>query len=197
MKRIAFDLDDVLGDLTGSFSKYLGRVHDLAFDREEVTTYPLPDRISDTRFDEFYDSDEYRQPEPFTLAQEAVEELGGEYELVIISVRPETVRDIVETWLDSHFKDSFRHIHLMGLMEKSDGTRMTKGELARELGVAVFVEDSKKNAENIAAHGIPVVLLDCPWNQGALPESVLRVFSWQEAINQIRLLADSRPEISA
>lgn len=194
MKVIAFDLDDVLGDLTGSFSRYLGRVHDLAFDREEVSTYPLPDRIRDTRFDEFYDSDEYRQPEPFTLAQEAVEELGGEYELVIISVRPETVRDIVEAWLDTHFKDSFQHVHLMGLMEKSDGTRMTKGELAKELGVAVFVEDSKKNAENIVSYGIPVVLLDCPWNQGALAENVSRVFSWQEAIVRIRQLADPQPE---
>lgn len=188
MKKIAIDLDDVLSDFSAAFNDYIKKNHGIEYSRDEITTYPLPDRIKDIRFDNFYTSQEYNEPLPIKFAQEAVEILGNNYELIIISIRPDSVIDIVTAWLDTHFKDAFQHVHLIGLLTKSSGEKMTKGELAKELGVSIFIEDSKKNAQDISSHGIPVILLDCPWNQGELPNNVTRVFSWQEAIEKVRII---------
>lgn len=188
MKKIAIDLDDVLSDFSTAFSDYIKKNHDIEYSRDEITTYPLPDRIKDIRFDGFYTSKEYNEPLPIKFAQEAIKILGNKYELIIISIRPDSVIDIVTAWLDIHFKDAFKHIHLIGLLTKSNGERMTKGELAKELGVSIFVEDSKRNAEDISSYNIPVILLDCPWNQGELPVNVTRVFSWNEAVKKIQTI---------
>jgi uncharacterized HAD superfamily protein len=52
-----------------------------------------------------------------------------------------------------------------------------------ELGIEVFIDDSLHNAEDIASIGIPVYLLDAPWNQGETGQLIKRVYSWKEIIN--------------
>jgi uncharacterized HAD superfamily protein len=62
----------------------------------------------------------------------------------------------------------------------------SKADVCRELGVGVMIEDSMSQAKEIAASGCRVLLLDCPWNQGDLPENVTRIYSWKEIVAHLR-----------
>ena len=53
-----------------------------------------------------------------------------------------------------------------------------KVKQARELSCDVFIEDRYENAIQLSLAGFQVLLVDCPYNRGALPRSVQRISSW-------------------
>jgi 5'(3')-deoxyribonucleotidase len=65
-------------------------------------------------------------------------------------------------------------------------TKTEKQAVARDLGLEWFIEDQRSNA-NLLSEVCRVLLIDKPYNQGALEPNVLRVKGLKKAV---RLLAD-------
>lgn len=61
----------------------------------------------------------------------------------------------------------------------------SKTHAIKKFGIELFVEDFLTNALEIVEMGIPVLLLDAPYNQGKLPHGVVRCCNWHEIMQFI------------
>jgi uncharacterized HAD superfamily protein len=94
------------------------------------------------------------------------------HRLVYISAREARHRDITLAWFE-RYGIPFHEIDLIGSHDKLHA--------ARKWQVDLFIEDRLENALQLSeALHIPVFLFDTPYNQGALPQLVHRVSSWDE-----------------
>lgn len=189
---IGIDLDDTLLDFNSTLCEFHNQKYGTNYKRSDITKYRLDDIWNATyeqiveRIDEFYHTDLHWNSAPMEGAPEVIRELQKKHRLIIITAKPDYLREKTLMWLDKHYKDAFKEIHFLGEFHgTSDHKKKSKGELCDEIGVDIFIEDSMANAKNIARLHRPVLLLDSPWNQGELPENVKRVKGWVEVVNYI------------
>ncbi len=191
MKTIGVDLDDVLLNFNDSFLRFHNENYGTNFERKDVTQFEVEKLWSITalelqeRFQKFYGSDQHKNAEPVEGAIDAIEELAKNNKLVIITSSPQSVEKSVREWLKNHFKDKFEDIHFTKKSTFDHDKRRNKGEMCQELGIDVFIDDHPDNAESISACGIPVYLIDTPWNQYEAGPLVKRVYSWKEIVDDL------------
>lgn len=97
--------------------------------------------------------------------------LSQKHNIYLVSARYEKYRSQTEKWLQKH-AIPYHDLILLGSHDKR--------EVCRQISVAVFIEDSLKNAHQLSSCGVPVLLFDAPYNQGKLPSLVRRCSSWEE-----------------
>jgi uncharacterized protein len=105
-----------------------------------------------------------------------IRRLFQNHQIHFVSAREEKMLQVSIEWLNKYHipMDS---IHLLGMPDKV--------EKARELNCHVFIEDSSSNAIQLANGGFQVLLINCSYNQGLMPENVTRVDSWKQIFNMI------------
>jgi len=190
---IGFDLDDVLFDLMGPMVPWHNERYGTSLTRDEYFTFDL-DKVWNCTGDEawdrvcnYYQSEHYKNSLPVEGALEGMKKLNEKYQCVIITARPESQETMVREWLDLHLPKVFDEVVFTNHFNK-DGVKRTKSSVCLELGVKLFVEDAIHNAEDVAGAGIPVLLMDTPWNRVELPPLVTRVTSWNEIVEKINEL---------
>lgn len=189
-KTIGIDMDDVLIDFNESLFRYHNEKFGTNYKREDATTYKVEDlwgyTVEKTRelLNDFYYSDHHNEALPVEGAIEAIEHLSKNNSLHIVTARPSLIKSETHVWIDKHFKDSFKDIHFT-CKDIFDQDKRMKSDICKELGIELFIEDSLENAMSIAGIGIPVFLIDTPWNQGELHPLVTRVKTWKEIIEKI------------
>lgn len=189
--RIGIDIDEVIADtLTGIIAFYNG-TYGTSLQRSDFSTYDfeeiwgLPEDEMIGRWYEFFETDHFASVEPVAGALSALKVLKENgHELFIVTARPHIVSKKTEDWVDMHYPDLFSGIYFSN-RHGLEGVRRKKSELCAELNIAVLVEDDMHHANDCAASGIDVLLLDHPWNQGELPERIHRVFSWDDVIRMV------------
>lgn len=102
--------------------------------------------------------------------------LSKAHTIHLISARQEEYYHHTQRWLREHSVC----YHSLTLLGKHD-----KREICGKIQIDTFVEDSLNNARQISSCGIPVLLLDAPYNQGNLPPLVRRFFSWNEVFQEL------------
>src|SRR3989338_4292489 len=112
-------------------------------------------------------------------AQAVVPFLAADFHLHAVTARPSNLQQITQQWIETHFPNAFRGLH-MGNLYGPPEMRRTKAQMCADLGIGTLIEDNVEYANNCAEHGIRVLLLDHPWNRD-LPESdfITRITSWQ------------------
>ena len=137
------------------------------------------------RINDFYNSTYHENLQPVLGAVESLEKLRQNNTLVLITSRPEHVRDVTEKLLQRYFLNFFNEIHFLGHYHGIQTRRQTKGEVCKNIGVEIFIDDSLEHAKTVCQEKIPALLFDTPWNQGTLPENITRVFSWDEILEKL------------
>jgi len=182
MKNIGVDLDDVLLDFNGAFIEFHNTNYGTNQKRENVTSFYLEKvwniSIEEIykRLNDFYHSDHHKNAKPVEGAIEGIRELSKHHTIHIITASPEEMRKEISDWLQTHFQD---HIHAIHFVRKTafDTNIINKKIICQELGIEIFIDDALHNAEDVSSLGIPVLLLDTPWNQGEVKSPIVRVFS--------------------
>ncbi|MBX4181736.1 hypothetical protein KW807_02635 [Candidatus Parcubacteria bacterium] len=189
MKIIGVDLDDTLLDSYGAFVNFHNDHYGTSHKWEDISTFFIEDIWGITtddvhrRFEQFYKTDYHRDAKVIDGAIEAITELAKHNKLHILTASPGDMKEEIETWLKKHFEDKFSSIHFM--KKNIFDSRRSKKDVCKELGIEVFIDDALHNAEDIAAGGIPVYLLDNPWNQGETGPLIKRVHSWKEVLKDL------------
>lgn len=188
---IGVDLDDVLLDFTEHLLRFVNTRYGTRHQRKDSFNFNLekvwnePKEIVDQKILEFYRSSEHVQAMPFPDAIGGICALkAAGHELHLITSKPDSLKDVTEKWLDTHFPRSFTGVHFMNEFHGT-GKKRTKAEVCKLLGVELFIDDALHNARNIAAVGIPVLLLDAPWNQEEVIPPITRVKSWEEIVEKV------------
>lgn len=184
-RTIGFDLDDILLDFNGALRVFHNAKYDTTYEREHITTYDFcelwqcePEEMI-RRVLEFYASKEHQGAVPVEGSVEAIKKLSQYHKLIIITSKPDELRVATMQWLDQHFPHMFDEVHFTNHYV-GNGRKRPKGEVCKQYGVEIFIDDALIHAESVANTGIPVLLFDTPWNQGELSPLITRVYSWEE-----------------
>jgi len=176
--RIAVDLDDVLNDYTETYIRELKKLLDVEISYESITTYEIPYRHI-CRLDFRYVASKC------SVNKFACEHLNSlDSELFVITAREADL---------SYARETSKWIKDAGLDARvffSTG----KAELAKQLGVDLFIEDNPTVAINVAKKGIPVFLIDKPWNRSIKHKKIHRVEGWQTLSCILDSVAGARKE---
>lgn len=196
--RFGIDVDAVLADTANAILGRLNQAHALQLCLDDVTEYYvdvwLGDRpeLGELRTRLLYDNAFYGALRPLADAVEGVRALVREGPCYFITARPEEFREVTAEWVARQgFPAGIPVI-----------CTWHKAELAGELGLTHFAEDSPEQAERLAAAGLEVFLFDYPWNrhvvcapnggkgEGAAAGGrgrIVRVRSWREVLREIGL----------
>ncbi len=189
-KIIGFDLDDVLLNFNDNLYLYHNNVYGTNYKRKYITSHNLSliwqctQKEATKKLDDFYYSQPHFDALPVEGAVEGVKALDKNHRLFIVTSRPKEIREMTLRWLDLHFPNMFNDVYFINHFQGT-GKKRTKGEICRELGVQVFVDDVLEYAQTISDAGIPVLLYDTPWNQGETGSLMTRVYSWPEIVSKL------------
>jgi uncharacterized HAD superfamily protein len=189
--KIGVDFDDVLYGLNPAFATFHNMKYGTNVKMQDIKNfelsfaYKIPSTDVMTRLNEFY-ADYHESALPVEGALESLRMLVQNYELHVITSRKEELREKVMSWINRHLPNLFKEIHFTNHFE-GVGKKRLKSEVCRELGVNYVIEDCLDYAKDVADKGIPVFLLDKPWNQGQIEAPITRVKSWNEISASIAL----------
>ena len=187
--NIGLDLDDVLAAFQISWLKYYNKIYDTNYQFVDVTSYDFSVVFKkDTnevmeRVHEFYNTEEFENLLPVEGSVEGIDKINGN-NLYVITSRKSNLQTITTSWLEKTFGNVFSDIILTNQFSDSKTDKpITKSEVAKKLKLDFMVEDAVHYAEDIAAKGISVFLLDKPWNKShAGNKKITRVKNWDELV---------------
>lgn len=148
---------------------------------KEVTQYEIEGILGVTRedYERFYDiygEAMHRESAIRTGAFEAISRLYGGNNIHFVTARQERMRNVSLEWLKG-YKIPMNSISFLGSHDKINK--------AKELSSDIFVEDRYENAISLSQAGFEVLLIDCSYNKGILPDNVKRVRNWYQIFNII------------
>ncbi|HJV45300.1 MAG TPA: hypothetical protein VJ824_06200 [Bacillota bacterium] len=175
-QTLGIDIDGTLSEYF-SFLPYLNQLLNTQVTPEQLIQYDLHE-IFGMEYEAFcslFDEHSlpiYRDSIPRKCAQKELGWIDQNYHVVYITARLQEFRDITHQWLLTHgFPD--RPIICTGSHDKSKAIQDNQ--------VSIMVEDRLENAVEIWNQlKVPVFLLDTPYNQGILPDGIIRVKDWHE-----------------
>jgi uncharacterized HAD superfamily protein len=145
--KIAIDIDDVLANFMQALITYHNKIYRTNLAKEHFTTFDLSKTWGGTQEEavnkvfKFYETEEFTNVEVIKGAKNAVHALKQQHELVIVTARPEDLRNKTEEWIHRHFPTVFSEIHIANRFSKS-GPKMTKAEICEKNGVTMLIDDS-------------------------------------------------------
>ncbi|WP_416149350.1 5' nucleotidase, NT5C type [Salipaludibacillus sp. HK11] len=175
--RLGIDIDGTITD-PATFIPHLNKHFKKNLTLNDIVDYDLTTvlEISSKEFTEWMSIHEpfmYQHAQMAVHAKNILTEWKKRYELYYISARPKHVHELTVDWFH-RLTIPYDHIELLGQHDKLNAVKRHK--------VDVFFEDKHDNACNIAEEcNIPVILIDTPYNQLAVPSNVHRVQHWNEA----------------
>jgi uncharacterized HAD superfamily protein len=192
--KIGIDLDDVLADMVPMFTEYHNDIYGTTLTKDDVWSYKFWDVLNVSqeeavkRVYAFERSSRLMDLKPIPGAKRAVDSLHEKnHDLCIVTARDSEFSDITRHWLAKHFPNVFSDIHFANHYSKVS-TMKSKGDICREIGASMMIDDSFDNA--VSCHGVcddGVLLFDAPWNTNEqLPNGMNRVFSWDDVLEKIR-----------
>ncbi len=167
---IAIDNDDVLFALVEAIFDYYNHLHHTSFTIADQKVFNLDQTFGLSEADtlklvfDFYKSPFMLKTKPIPGAHEALNKLKTDYDLIMITARPDFTKEITLKALEIHYPDIFSAVYLTNAFSNT-GPKRLKSEVCLEAGARLLIDDAFHNAEDCASNGIPVVLFRRPWNQ--------------------------------
>mgnify|MGYP000846290586 FL=1 len=173
---IGLDIDGVVADSFPVFLEELNRHY--GKDITKIDNYDMT-KVFDVDGDDlesfFNENVEYlfSAPKPMPGALETIDSwLRAKHEIIFVTARGgDREEKITLDWFEKYNLPQDKIIFTGGL---------SKTFPVKKYGINVFVDDFMTNALEIAAIGVPVLLMNAPYNQGKLPHGVKRCFNWEE-----------------
>jgi len=183
--KIGLDIDGVVADSFPIFIKGLNKRYGknlISLTNYDITVEYESDWDDINQFFREEMETLFESPEPMEGALQGIQDLlSAGYEIVYITMRkPGDEERITLKWLK---KNKIPHAKVIFVGE------MSKIDAVRENNIDIFVEDSMSNALEIAAIGVPVILLDATYNQGNMPKGVMRSLNWKQILETIQFLS--------
>ena len=190
--RIGIDFDETVADSIKAIIALHNEQYGTDYKKEEVTEYRVENVWGGTteewgaKLDDFLSAKNAKRLDPVPGAIPAIDALkSAGHELYIVTARGDEGVEATELWLEKHLPATFKGVHYGHGRSDDPAKKREKADICRELGVELMIEDHIEVAKKCAAEGTKVLLLDQPWNQGALPPGVERVYSWEEIVKKL------------
>lgn len=190
--KIAIDLDDTLVPTVDllikemlkekSFPAFRGyhSIKDFSFEDEMALYRYIRKTINKQDISEF-------KPMPGSVL--AIKKLAKEFELYLVTARTKNVKKHTRDWISHHFPKMFKKI-IFGQYRKEGDFKKTKGQICKELGISLIVDDRIDYALDCYKHGVNAIVFDYkdsyPWSKGKFPKSIKKARDWKEVYEIIK-----------
>lgn len=189
---IGLDFDDVLFDFLRIFTLFhnkrfgtnLTYEDNIDYDNFHVTFGCSAEEMAE-RVLLFNQLDDHYLVSPIEGAVEVVERLTERFAPQVVTARQqEHARGQLISYTQRHFRTGtfagFNFANSYITNKEWVGEIRTKAEICQSIGATCMIEDSPKHARIVAEAGIPVLLMDRPWNRELSHPLVTRITSWNE-----------------
>lgn len=173
--RIGIDIDGVIIDsinyVAKELTQYLGREvkpDEVAHNLGKIDNI---NNIFEEKGEEFLCS-----LDPMELAVDSINSIAQEHDVYIISARFHNHYDITVKWLNRHGIKVNKIIFTQG---------KSKSNICKKKRIDVFVEDSVKNATELADIGIKVILYSTEYNLLVDRKDIIRCYDWTSIVKTI------------
>ena len=190
---IVTDLDDCLARHIKALTEFHNHKYKTVLKEEDFRTYFLSETVGIDRDEalrrvcEFFATQYAENTEPVIGSREGVDALlTSGYKVAVVTSRQDEFADHTMRWLFRHFPKKFVDVRLTNGNSMHGTGERSKADVCEGLGARFVIEDQVRYALECLSRDRRVILLDKPWNQGAVPGNVARVSSWQEAVDYIR-----------
>jgi hypothetical protein len=162
--RWGFDIDSVVGDLSGLLERVAWEEFGVALSRSQFTRFqleeclPYPRETIMTWIARALDPDWTMRMEPYPGAVELLTELAGAQPLLFVTARSEAKP--ISDWLAARLA----RVPGERIRVAAVGHEGLKHPVLLGWGVSHFVDDRWEICEEISRHGIVPVLFRQPWN---------------------------------
>ncbi|MGD9241156.1 MAG: bifunctional metallophosphatase/5'-nucleotidase [Desulfobacterales bacterium] len=196
MLPIYVDFDDVLSDTTSGFLKILKHEYGKSVNFEDIFTFDLKTsfNLSDSEYEHFFhrvhQADVIMAFTPMEGAIRTLEEwikLG--YQISIVTGRLTSAYEASLDWLSKYNVPYHSFMMVDKYSRENIDTKIAVSmQKFSEMKFSLAVEDSAKMALHLSKKmGIPVALIDRPWNRRAdLNHRITRYTSWYDIQNDFQ-----------
>lgn len=195
MRLVSCDVDDVLYHFVPSLFDWHNKAYpQFKISHKDLRHYDFREYAhalgncraeKSKKVHEFYGAREFRDIPLVEGAVRGIQELSSRYRLMSVTSRPPSTKVATLEAFGRDFKDKFERVVFIDSFEKQ--TR-SKGEVCREHGAVVHIDDLIPHLEDCANHGVGGILLDRSWNQGNVPKNVIRVYHWDEIPSAVEFI---------
>lgn len=190
--KIGVDLDSVVADIMSPLIDFHNKNYRTNLKLSDHTTFSVEKIWKCTeeeglnRLFKFYQSDFMDKIKPMPGSIDSIKYLSNIHEFHIITSRSNMLDKITNHWVKKYLPNIFKTINLTNQSGGKGKKNIKKSEVAKKLGISLFIEDHLEYTYDCASLDIKVLLMDMPWNQTKkLPENIVRVYSWKEIVNKI------------
>jgi len=187
---IGIDIDGVIGDSDKVFRKYIKKYFGINLRRQDVKDFyyekvlGIPENEMKNFWKRIDEEKRWLEIEILPGAKTALEYLKEKYQIIIITARPENIRNLTEEWLS---KNQIYYDRLYFINEHKGESKLS-AILSNSINLKCFIEDRIDFALDFIKAGIKVILFDYPWNRiekNINSELLIRVKGWQEALSYL------------
>jgi 5'(3')-deoxyribonucleotidase len=196
---IAFDIDDVLAETHENTRLWTNKMAGSAFTKEDFqqpgeywgyylriwAEHGLSDILKQENYEEAMAQDLATVP-LMAGASFAISELQKKFKIILITSRAPVLEGPTREWVNEHFADY--DIELYFASNPNHGQlseRKTKGELCKELGASILIDDNPEHCQSALDAGIePVLFGEYGWHQ-TIPEGVTRCKDWPAVLEYL------------
>lgn len=194
-KIVAVDIDDVLVPHFGELARFASESFGIRLTADEMFYAGTVNAIMRrtgldkeeimSRIDAYLVSDEF-YIDPLPGSVEVLTKLAKKYDLVIVTARPQPMKDLTITWLEKHFPELFSQVRVVGHERWGLGAA-PKGHAFRELGVSILIDDHPTHCRAAHEQGIRALRFgEYPWSDSEdLPDGVEAVRNWGEVAEKL------------
>lgn len=190
VSKVGIDIDDVVVKTASGFLDFYNSKYGTSFAFEDIKTYDLDKAVGISleeareELDEFFDSEEFHKMELMESVKQSIEVLAKHFKIVFLTSRPIKYKESTENHLGYHFGNlDFEIIHSTG---SSYEDTSSKGEICKNYGIDVMIEDNPDYAKDCSDKGVKVVLFDKPWNKEKEEnEYLVRVNGWKDILDEL------------
>ena len=195
---IAIDIDDVIADTTDAIRLWGNALSGIEMTKEEYSiqgeywgyyerVWEQKDLNGVLKFDDVEASiiaDEVKVP-LLAGASFAISELQKEFHILLITSRNPKLEPITRQWLGEHFAGLDIQLYFAKNPKNDSGITKTKGQLCKELGAFLLIDDNVEHCQSVLDVGLEAVLFgDYGW-QPALPEGAVRCVDWPAVLEYV------------
>jgi len=191
---IAVDIDEVLmphfQDLADYYNRLYGTQLTLADNHPKDTKNWGTDsfEVAVRRVQKFFETDEFKNSQPFEEAKEATRLLAEHYTLVVITSRDTLIEEVTRDWLNRHFAELFQDAHFTSLYNL-EGKSTSKAAVSQAIKADYLIDDGFDHILEASRIGVRGLLFgDYPWNgHQELPPGVVRVKDWDAVLAYFKI----------
>ncbi len=188
---IAIDVDDVIAANAKAFIEYSNQKFDTNLTIDDYQehwgeVWKVEYNEGEERAVEYIDSGHIATYGMIEGAREALLQLKKHFELIVLTTRRNSVKQLTKDWLEKYYPDVFDDFIFTGFFDSptKDSINMTKAELAKSIRADYLIDDQLKHIMAASEIGIKGLLFgNYSWNKtDNLPKNVTRVTDWQQIL---------------